>query len=57
MCRSDLNIEGLALHKAFEEALRRQLDPVWNSVGWKTRQIVKASALLRPSHISSLSQT
>jgi hypothetical protein len=41
--RSDINIEGLALHRAFEEALKRQLDPVWQSVGWKTRQIVKAS--------------
>jgi len=35
----DWNVEA-ALHRAFDVTLRRQLDPVWHRVSWKTRQIV-----------------
>lgn len=35
----DWNVES-ALHKNFDVIVRRQLDPVWHRVSWKTRQIV-----------------
>jgi len=35
----DWNVEA-TLHRAFDVTLRRQLDPVWHRVSWKTRQIV-----------------
>lgn len=35
------------LHRSFDEAIRRQLDPVWNSVSWKTRQLVRDMGTVR----------
>ncbi|KAF8247417.1 DNA repair protein [Wilcoxina mikolae CBS 423.85] len=35
----DWNVES-ALHKMFDVIVRRQLDPVWHRVSWKTKQIV-----------------
>jgi DNA excision repair protein ERCC-4 len=35
----DWNVEN-ALHKNFDVIVRRQLDPVWHKVSWKTKQIV-----------------
>ena len=35
-------VKGLGLlHRAVDESVRRQLEPIWHSVGWRTRQIVK----------------
>ncbi|KAL7271536.1 DNA repair protein RAD16 [Rhizina undulata] len=36
-----------ALHRSFDVAVRRQLDPVWHRVSWKTRQIVNDLTVLR----------
>lgn len=36
-----------ALHKNFDLIVRRQLDPVWHRVSWKTRQIVNDLTVLR----------
>jgi DNA excision repair protein ERCC-4 len=36
-----------ALHKSFDIIIRRQLDPVWHRVSWKTKQIVNDLAVLR----------
>ncbi|TVY87528.1 DNA repair protein rad16, partial [Lachnellula willkommii] len=36
-----------ALHKQFDMAVRRQLDPVWHRVSWKTKQIVNDLTVLR----------
>ena len=42
----DWNIDS-ALHREFERSIRRQLDPVWHRVSWKTRQLVSDIGLLR----------
>ncbi|TVY60765.1 DNA repair protein rad16 [Lachnellula suecica] len=42
----DWNVES-ALHKQFDMAVRRQLDPVWHRVSWKTKQIVNDLSVLR----------
>ncbi|ESZ91476.1 MUS38-like protein [Sclerotinia borealis F-4128] len=36
-----------ALHKQFDMVIRRQLDPVWHRVSWKTKQIVNDLTVLR----------
>ena len=36
-----------ALHKNFDVIIRRQLDPVWHRVSYKTRQIVADLTTLR----------
>lgn len=36
-----------ALHKQFDMVVRRQLDPVWHRVSWKTKQIVNDLTVLR----------
>lgn len=40
------NIDS-ALHKNFDIIVRRQLDPVWHRVSWKTKQIVNDLTVLR----------
>ncbi|TVY14042.1 DNA repair protein rad16 [Lachnellula arida] len=42
----DWNVDS-ALHKQFDVAVRRQLDPVWHRVSWKTKQIVNDLTVLR----------
>lgn len=42
----DWNVDS-ALHKQFDMAVRRQLDPVWHRVSWKTKQIVNDLTVLR----------
>lgn len=42
----DWNIDS-ALHKNFDTIVRRQLDPVWHRVSWKTKQIVNDLTVLR----------
>lgn len=42
----DWNMDS-ALHKSFDIIIRRQLDPVWHRVSWKTRQIVNDLTVLR----------
>lgn len=42
----DWNVDS-ALHKSFDVIVRRQLDPVWHRVSWKTRQIVNDLTVLR----------
>ncbi|KAI9817500.1 MAG: hypothetical protein M1827_001110 [Pycnora praestabilis] len=42
----DWNIDS-ALHKSFDVIVRRQLDPVWHRISWKTRQIVNDLTVLR----------
>lgn len=42
----DWNIDS-ALHKSFDVIIRRQLDPVWHRISWKTRQIVNDLTVLR----------
>ncbi|KAL6745331.1 ERCC4 protein, partial [Haematococcus lacustris] len=44
---SELTLESLALHKAFDDVVRRQLDPVWHTLSWRSRQIVKDLKTLR----------
>eukprot|EP00983_Pelagomonas_calceolata_P045457 1139749-Pelagomonas_calceolata.AAC.1 len=35
-------VRGLGLlHRAVDESIRRQLEPTWQTVGWRARQIVK----------------
>ena len=36
-----------ALHKDFDVIIRRQLDPVWHRVSWKTKQIANDLTILR----------
>ncbi len=36
-----------ALHKSFDVIIRRQLDPVWHRVSWRTKQIVNDLTVLR----------
>jgi len=42
----DWNVDS-ALHKNFDTMVRRQLDPVWHRVSWKTKQIVNDLTVLR----------
>jgi DNA excision repair protein ERCC-4 len=42
----DWNVDS-ALHKQFDLVVRRQLDPVWHRVSWKTKQIVNDLTVLR----------
>lgn len=42
----DWNLDS-ALHKQFDRVVRRQLDPVWHRVSWKTKQIVNDLSVLR----------
>lgn len=42
----DWNMDS-ALHKSFDVIVRRQLDPVWHRVSWKTKQIVNDLTVLR----------
>lgn len=42
----DWNVDS-ALHKQFDMLVRRQLDPVWHRVSWKTKQIVNDLTVLR----------
>ncbi|KAK0112870.1 hypothetical protein ONS95_014592 [Cadophora gregata] len=42
----DWNFDS-ALHKQFDMVVRRQLDPVWHRVSWKTKQIVNDLGVLR----------
>lgn len=42
----DWNIDS-ALHKNFDAIVRRQLDPVWHRVSWRTKQIVSDLTVLR----------
>jgi DNA excision repair protein ERCC-4 len=42
----DWNVDS-ALHKQFDMVVRRQLDPVWHRVTWKTKQIVNDLTVLR----------
>jgi len=35
-------VRGIGLlHRAVDEAVRRQLEPHWHSAGWRARQMVK----------------
>lgn len=36
-----------ALHKNFDLIIRRQLDPLWHRLTWKTKQIVNDLSVLR----------
>ena len=36
-----------ALHKSFDAIVRRQLDPIWHRVSYRTRQIVNDLTVLR----------
>jgi DNA excision repair protein ERCC-4 len=42
----DWNLDH-ALHKQFDVVVRRQLDPVWHRVSWKTKQIANDLSVLR----------
>ncbi|PMD27781.1 MUS38-like protein [Hyaloscypha hepaticicola] len=42
----DWNVDS-ALFKQFDMVVRRQLDPVWHRVSWKTKQIVNDLTVLR----------
>ncbi|KAI9786464.1 MAG: hypothetical protein M1839_006924 [Geoglossum umbratile] len=42
----DWNVDS-ALHKSFDVIVRRQLDPEWHRVSWKTKQIVNDLTVLR----------
>jgi len=42
----DWNVDS-ALHKQFDMVVRRQLDPVWHRISWKTKQIVNDLTVLR----------
>ncbi|KZF20812.1 MUS38-like protein [Xylona heveae TC161] len=42
----DWNVDS-ALHKNFDAIIRRQLDPVWHRVSWKSKQIVNDLGVLR----------
>ncbi|KAI1006371.1 DNA repair protein [Podosphaera aphanis] len=42
----NLNVES-ALLKQFDIVVRRQLEPVWHRISWKTRQIVSDLSVLR----------
>ena len=36
-----------ALHRSFDVVIRRQLDPIWHRVSYRTRQIVNDLTVLR----------
>jgi DNA excision repair protein ERCC-4 len=36
-----------ALHKSFDVIIRRQLDPIWHRISWRTKQIVNDLTVLR----------
>lgn len=42
----DWNVDS-ALHRNFDQIVRRQLDPVWHRTSFKTRQIVRDLSILR----------
>lgn len=42
----DWNIDS-ALHKNFDVIVKRQLDPLWHRISWKTKQIVNDLTVLR----------
>ena len=42
----DWNVDS-ALHKNFDAIVRRQLDPIWHRVSWRTKQIVNDLTVLR----------
>ena len=42
----DITVEN-AYFRAFDQVVRRQLDPVWHKVGPKTKQLVGDLATLR----------
>jgi hypothetical protein len=42
----DLTVDN-GLFKSFDEIVRRQLDPMWHTVGWKTKQLVGDLKTLR----------
>lgn len=42
---TDLTLEQ-GLFKSFDEVVRRQLDTVWHTVGWKTKQVCAVKAKL-----------
>ncbi|KAL6008507.1 DNA repair endonuclease uvh1 [Asimina triloba] len=42
----DLTVEN-GLFKSFDEIVRRQLDPIWHTIGWKTKQLVSDLKTLR----------
>lgn len=42
----DWNLDS-ALHKSFDIIIRRQLDPIWHRISFKTRQIVNDLSDLR----------
>jgi DNA excision repair protein ERCC-4 len=46
LAMEDWNLDS-ALHKQFDLLVRRQLDPVWHRVSWKTKQIVNDLTVLR----------
>ena len=46
LAMEDWNVDR-AIHKAFDAMVRRQLDPVWHRISWKTKQIVSDLTVLR----------
>ena len=40
---SDLTVES-GLFKSFDEVVRRQLDPIWHTVGRKTKQVNRCTS-------------
>ena len=36
-----------ALHKSFDAIIRRQLDPIWHRISYRTKQIVNDLTVLR----------
>lgn len=42
----DWNVDS-ALHRNFDAIVRRQLDPVWHRISWRTKQIVNDLTVLR----------
>lgn len=42
----DWNVDS-ALHKSFDVIIKRQLDPMWHRVSWRTKQIVNDLTVLR----------
>ncbi|KAI9804998.1 MAG: hypothetical protein M1833_006301 [Piccolia ochrophora] len=46
LAMEDWNLDS-ALHRNFDAIVRRQLDPVWHRISWRTRQMVNDLTLLR----------
>lgn len=42
----DWNLDS-ALHKSFDVIIKRQLDPIWHRVSFRTKQIVNDLSVLR----------